>query len=246
MTASAATVHHAKPTAIAENSDANVRASKYGDVYTLGITNKNHALADEGSYFVTTNPTPGTAIAFAVSASVSETAGYFLAIINGSSAGDPSAKNIYLDYLRLICSVVPASGTAGHFFLKSDVSSKYTSGGSALTPVNPNTGNGNSSVASVKAGALTTAAASGVARLISRGVLRGAIPVVNDEYVFDFGGAEAAGGSIILSGTSVQRMGIPVPPVVIGPGSMVGLQLWFPSNASTPSQFELELAHWER
>lgn len=246
MTASSATVRQALPTAVAEGSDANLRGSKYGEPVVIPLLNKNHQLAADGSYFVTTNPTPGTGIAYAVTAAASETAGYFLAIINGSSAGDPSAKTIFLDYLRLIPTVAPASGTSGRFAWRSDVAAKYTSGGSALTPVNPNSGNGNTSVASVKAGALTTAAASGVARLISHGVLRGAIPVVNDEYVFDFGGAEAAGGSIITSGTNVQRMGIPVPPIVIGPGMMVGLQLWFPSNAVTGLSAELELAHWER
>lgn len=246
MTASSATVRQARPTVVAEGSEVSTRASKYGDISVQSIVNKNHLLADEGSYFVTTNPTPGTGIAFVVSAAASETAGYFLAIINGSSQGDPSAKSIYLDYLRLIPTVAPASGTSGRFFWKSDVAAKYTSGGSALTPVNPNSGNGNTSVAAVKAGALTTVAASGVARLLSHGVLRGAIPVVNDEYVFDFGGAEAAGGSIITSGTNVQRMGIPVPPIVIGPGMMVGLQLWFPSNSATGLSAELELAHWER
>lgn len=246
MTAPTIVVRHAKPSVTAEGSEASQRGSKYGDLTVQPLINKNHLLADEGSYFVATNPTPGTGIAFAVNASVSETAGYFLAVINGSSQGDPSAKSIYLDYLRLIPTVAPASGTSGRFFWKSDVAAKYTSGGSTLTPVNPNSGNGNTSVASVKAGALTTAAASGVARLLSHGVLRGAIPVVNDEYVFDFGGAEVAGGSMITSGTNVQRMGIPVPPIVVGPGMMVGLQLWFPSNSATGLSAELELGFWER
>jgi hypothetical protein len=245
MTASSATAAQARPSIVGDGVEKTVRSTRYGDVLVAPLLQKNHMLADEGSYFVTTNPTPATAIAFAVSAAVSETAGYYLFIRNGWSIGASDAKNLYLDYLRLITSVAPASGTAGHFFFKADLASKYTSGGSTLVPVNPNLNSGAASGAIVYAGALTTAAASSSAKLLARGIFRGAIPVVNDETVFHFGSSEPA-GAIITGGTSVQRMSIPVPPIVIAPGYGVGLQLWFPSNASTAAQFELELGHWER
>ena len=245
MTASAVTVGQARTAIVSDGTDRNVRGTKYGEVAVAGLHSKNHQLADEGSYFVTNNPTPGTGIAFAVTAAVSETAGYFLVVRNGWSIGASDAKNLYLDYLRLITTVAPASGTAGHFFWKTDVATKYTSGGSTLTPANPNTNSGAASGAVVYAGALTTVAASSSARLLSRGILRGAIPVINDETVFVFGSPNP-GGEIITSGTSVQRMTIPCPPIIVAPGYAACLQLWFPSNAVTAASFELELGHWER
>src|SRR5712691_6449457 len=111
-------------------------------------------LADEGNYFVATNPTPGTAIAFAVNAAVSETAGYFLSIKNNDPA---NGKRIYPDYSRLICAVAPVSATAGDMFIKLD-SAGFTSGGSAITAVNPNYDSAATSISQINAGALTTAA----------------------------------------------------------------------------------------
>src|SRR5882724_8567682 len=87
-------------------------------------------LADKGAYFISTNPTPGTPLAFAVNAAVSETAGYFLTIKNNEAA---NGKRIYLDYLSLLCGVVPASATAGEMFVKLDTAG-WTSGGTQCTP----------------------------------------------------------------------------------------------------------------
>ena len=197
-------------------------------------------VADEGAYFVATNPTPGTAIAFALNAAVSETAGYFLSIKNTEPA---NGKRIYLDYLRLICAVAPASATAGDMFIKLD-SAGFSSGGSAITPVNPNYDSTTASVADVRAGALTTAARV-AARLVVRARLRTAIPVVGDEWDFVFGAYEHSTAQV-FNGTNPQRMPIGLPPIIIAPQSFALLQLWFPGNAVTPASFEFELGMVER
>src|SRR5437016_11198053 len=90
------------------------------------LTAEKRLLADKGAFFVATNPTPGTGIAFAVNAAVSETAGYFLSIKNTEAA---NGKRVYLDYLRLLCGVVPASATSAEMFIKTDTTG-YSSGGS--------------------------------------------------------------------------------------------------------------------
>src|SRR5216684_235376 len=197
-------------------------------------------LADEGSYFVATNPTPGTAIAFAVNAAVSETAGYFLSVQNSQPA---NGKRIYLDYLRLICGVAPVSATAGDMFIKLD-SSGWTSGGTAITPVNPNYDNAATSVATVNAGALKTAARV-APRLVARARLRTAIPVVGDEWDFIFGAYEHATAQV-FNGTNPQRMPIGLPPVIIAPQAFALVQLWFVGNLTTPASFEFELGMVER
>jgi hypothetical protein len=42
------------------------------------------------------------------------------------------------------------------------------------------------------------------------------------------------------------RMPIVLPPVVIAPQSFALVQLWFPGNAATASQFEFEMGMFER
>jgi hypothetical protein len=197
-------------------------------------------LADEGYYFVATNPTPGTPIAFAVNAAVSETAGYFLSVQNTQPA---NGRRIYLDYLRLICGVAPASATAGDMFVKLD-SAGFTSGGSAITPVSPNYDSAATSIATVNAGALTTAARV-AARLVARARLRTVIPVIGDEWVFSFANPELS-ASTVQNGTNPQRMPIGLPPVIIAPQAFALIQLWFVGNVTTPGSFEFELGMVER
>lgn len=198
--------------------------------------------ADDGRYFVSTNPTPGTGINFAVNAAVSETAGYFLTVQNTATAvGGAAAKSgsrVYLDYLRLICVAVPASATAGELFVKVD-SAGRTSGGTQCPPVNPNFDSAAASVSDVWAGAITTAARAS-ARLVARAKLRAAIPVAGDEWNFVFGSQEHSTAQV-LNGTNSQRMPIGLAPVVLAPQSFALLQLWFPGNAATPASFEFEL-----
>lgn len=86
-----------------------------------------------------------------------------------------------------ISTAVPAAGLSGHFFLKVDNRDRYASGGTQLTPINVNIDGGTGSISQLFVGAVTTVAPSPAARLLCRGVIRSAIPVVNDEYVFRFG-----------------------------------------------------------
>lgn len=233
------------PHAESDGTDMDVRLGRYREQYVLNLYPTMHGTSDEGTYYTANNPTPGTGIAFAVNAAVSETAGYFLNIKNNDALGAADAFRIYMHYIRLICTVAPASGTAGHFFLKSDNVNRYSSGGTALTGVAVNTDTSTTSIALVNAGALTTAAASQGARLLSRGVLRSAIPVAADEWYFAFGAVDGP-GSIQLAGTAAQRMVIPCPPVILGPQHNLGLQLWFPANATTPLSAEVEVGWFER
>lgn len=234
-----------RPDAESDSTTKVLRAGRYGEPYVLNLWNSSHMLCDEGSYFTTSNAAPGTAIAFVVNATVSETAGNFLYIKNNDTVGNGRAKRVYLDYIRLIQSVIPAAGIAGNFFIKTDRVDRYTSGGTQLTSVNPNTDQANSSVCQIFAGALTTVAPSPSARTVARGILRSVIPVANDEYIFKFGGVEAAAfGS--LGGAVAQRMIIPCPPIILGPQANLCMQIWFASNAVTPAQFEIEVGAVER
>jgi hypothetical protein len=218
------------------------RTGRYrGSVPVTTLIRTKQILADDEGYFVATNPTPGTPIVFAVNPAVSETAGYFLSVFNKDS---PGGKRIFLDYLKLLVGAVPASATAAEMLVKLDTAG-FSSGGSAITPVNPNGDSAAASVATINAGALTTAVRSGNARLVTRNKLRTVIPVAGDEWDFVFAGDEFAGAGA-FNGTNPQRMPVGLPPVIIAPQQFALLQLWFPANAVTPASFEFELGYSEK
>jgi len=88
----------------------NVRGGRYGEQYVLPLIPTKHLLADEGSYFIATNPTPGTALAYNVQAAFSDTVPLFY-VQNNDSKANPFGKRLYLDYIKLICTTAPASST---------------------------------------------------------------------------------------------------------------------------------------
>lgn len=233
------------PDAESDSTDKSLRGGRYGEAYVAPLPSLTHWYSDEGSYQIATTPTPGTSVAFAVNASVSETAGNFLYLKNNDTQGNTRAKRVYLHHVRLITTAVPAAGLSGQFFFKVDNKDRYSSGGTTLGIVNANIDGGVGTVAQVTVGAITTTAPSPSARLLSRGVLRSAIPVANDEFLFKFGTCEM-GDSSSLGGIVAQRIVIPCPPIILGPQSNLCMQLWFPSNAVTPASFEVEMGWWER
>lgn len=213
------------------------------ELYVSTIIPDYKLVADEGSYLVGTSPTPGTPLSYQVSAAFSDT----VALLSLRNADGSNGKRIYLDYIRLIMgATVPASATAGQFAMKLDSGSARASAGTVLTPVNPNIDVGNASIADLRYNP-TVAAVTGAARLISRGVLRSVIPVANDEWFFTFGTVEKS-SAISLGGAVAQRMMIPCPPVVLGVNTneTFFFHVWFPGNAATAGQFELECGWFER
>src|SRR4051812_23324271 len=127
------------PSTNAQSAQAQFRAGRYGEQYVVPLTAGLYAMADEGTYYRSTNQTPGTATAYSITTAFSATAAFAI-IRNTDSAG---GKRLFLDYLRLICTTVPASATSAHFAVSVDTANRYTSGGTALTPQNVNTNDTN-------------------------------------------------------------------------------------------------------
>lgn len=211
----------------------------------------DHALVDEGSYFVTTNPTPGTVIATTTSvvddaATASATHAQnapVMHIVNKGAFGDVNAKTIYLKYLRMMLSQVPTSATTWRFAIRTSQTPRYTSGGSDLTPLNANAGSSIASTARVLFGAVLTALAPDN-RLISNGAVGSVIPVTLDVWTFTFG--DAVQPSNFLNGSaSAKNVTISLPPIAIPPGCNLNFEMWGASNAAAPS-WEFEMGHAER
>lgn len=235
------------PDAESDSTEKTLRGGRYGEAYVLPIMPTMHLLADEGTYQVATTPTPGTGVPFVVNAGVSETAGNFIYWKNNESQGNTRAKRVYVSYIRLIMTALPAAGVSGHAFLKVDNTSRAAAapGGTQIVPVNANIDSGTGTVSQIWVGANTTTAPSASARLVDRVVLRSILPIINDEWVFAFG-PSSIHGSIGLATATAQRMVVPCLPLILGPQDNFCLQLWFPSNAVTPASFEVVAGFWER
>jgi len=224
-----------------------IRGGKYGEIISIGLYGKKHFLADEGSYFIATNPTPYTPIAVTTSIiTFAETAGAVgvaMLLKNLEARSSQNGKRLYLDYIKLMVVGVPTSATSWQYALVIDDNPlRWTSGGSAITPVNPNGDCNLPSIAQIYFGALTTAVPNN-RRLVSRGTLRGVIPTTFDEYIINSGSAEGGSGfaSAAASGKSVNQ----APPIILGPQQNLALTLWGAANAAAPT-FEFEMGWWER
>lgn len=226
--------------------DPGQRNGQYGERHVLNIVPTKHLLAEEGSYFVSTNPTIGTGVAAGIQTTFSDTLAAFV-IRNTDVAG---GKSIYLDYIKLLCTVAPASATSLQYAGKLEPATPRaaTAAVATLTPVNVNGGVAVQPMARIDAftgGAWETVpAASTSARIVSRGALRGVIAVIGDELILAFGSVDPAGGAGAPS--SGSRQGGSAAPVVIPPGGSYTLHLWFPANAATGPSFEYEIGHYER
>ena len=239
--------HRDLPSGYPESNAVPQRGSRRGEAYTLPLTgSKLHSLADEGSYFVATNPTVGTAIAGITASDGFDDLETYLFLRNTESVTASTGKRIYLDYIKLQAVAVGTNGTNFSFAAKLDKgNNRFTSGGSAITPANVNMDSSVSSIATLRAGAVVTAAASADARLVASGLLRSVIKVAGDQYLFDFGSSSKVMSSHIVAGTAIANVVIPCPPVVIGPGQMFLLHE-FAASQTVAASYTFEVGWWER
>ncbi len=207
--------------------------------YGFGV--KNHRYAQAGAYFMATNPTPGTGIISGVVTSLADTTPVLL-VRNNNAAG--SGICIYPDFLRLHVTVVGIGHTSPKLSLKLDssqITSRYTSGGSTITPVSSGGGSvavagGSGTVASTQAqvyfGAITAAAA-GAAVLIDTFQLASAIEVVNDTWTVDFGSPTGSIKTALAdNSTTITHGYFPTAPICIGPQQTMTAHLWAASMST--------------
>jgi hypothetical protein len=222
-----------------------VRGGKYGEMYALNLYYSMHGLSDEGSYYFTSNPTPGTGIIIPMIAAFDATKPA-LVIQNQDNLG---GKRTYIDYLKLILTVVGGgSPTDLKYAIYMDNINRYTSGGSQLSVVNANMDAGGNPISKVWFGAITAPAASAAVRLISSGTIRTIASVVNDTDIWTFSSIEknSAGTSLALATAGVFNS--PVPPAILGPGAnhSLLLYLWSTGETTTGKTYTIDLGFWER
>jgi hypothetical protein len=201
------------------------------------------ALCSEGSLFVATNPTPGTGVAgIAATGAFSDAESLLHVRVN-----DASVKRHIPIALLLEVTAAGTNGTNLAFAIKGDTgATRYTSGGAALAPVNPNMRSANVPESTSYFGALVTAPATASARLISHGLLRSVIAVVGDKFLFTWGSAGAGlPAGMVMEGTAQAAIHRNVPAMELGATDQMVMSLFAASQTGAIS-FQYEYIFAER
>lgn len=215
------------------------RAGRYGEAYTLPVSNKELWACDEGSYFVALTPTSGTGIiGHAAPTTFDETKPYIV-LYNGGQ------NRIYPQFLELNETVAGVGGTGVSFTICTDTGNRYSSAGTALTVNNTNHDSINASGVTGYCGAVIATAATATRRNHGDIVFRGTtIDIIGDTYTIVFGAPSSNGGASSKVATLVDASRVAAP-VCIGPGQSFLVHQWRASQSTGPT-FQVRLGFIER
>src|SRR5882672_163527 len=215
----------------------------------IGLGSSRQQLAASGKVYVVTNPTPGTAIAFANNTAFSATANGLWCISNQNPTG---GATIYLDRVKLIqTATAPANGLV----VRAEC---YTASGVvalsgaflARTPVNVNPGypsNSGGTVTTFAAGAGTVSAKSNTRLGGVMFAAEGAI-VRYDALTFEFGADGLSKGKVgVTAAHAVDPTDIVVvaPPMSIAPGYSGWMNLWGVAPDTNVPSYEFQIQYAE-
>lgn len=211
----------------------------------LSVLPPDQAAAGNGQYMVVTNPTPGTAIAYAQQVAFSATANGMFAIQNSEVLG---GRSVYIDYLKLIqTATAPATTLVMRFEAFNETGIVALTGAVATrTPVVSNGGvvPGTVTVQSFAAGAATVPAAVGTRRLQGVAAINTGVTVIHDQFILQFGSGDAIGGTAGLTAaraTASATITGQIAPVVIPPNTTSWLNMWWVTGTTNVASFEFEL-----
>lgn len=211
----------------------------------MALKNIINDLLGGSTRFVNSNPTIDTGVKLqgdTTTAWVATTPSILIvnndtgAAFGGSAVIKTGTKRIALDQIWLRVTGAGAGLTTLECAIIIDDINRYASGGTDVSANSTSADDRNNpaSIAKVYYGA--TASAADSARVVGRAILRGAIPVVNDQYILDFGAMGVGGESAsAISGTAVIAQAFKIPPLVIGAGQSALIYLWATSMSTSPA-----------
>lgn len=214
------------------------------------LSSSRQALAAAGKMFAVTNPTPGTAIAFANNVAYSATANGLWCISNNNNAG---GATIQVDRLKLIQT---AAAPANNLMLRAEIFNEtgivaLTGSAAARTPVNLNGAFGNSTgaiVTTFNTGAGTVAAAAGTRRFIGSMSLAQGVNIRYDSITFEFGtdrSSPSKAGVTAVRATDPADQVCFGPPVTIAPQCSSWMNLWGIAPDTNVPSYEFTLLYTE-
>ena len=204
-------------------------------------------VADSGGMYVASMPAASLGAGIAGNASgvatFVETTPYIILVNLG-------LKTIYPVHLRMHTVAVGTGNTTGaqNWTFTIDPVNRYTSGGTALVPVNTNMTSPNQSGAEIYVGGTLVATAASPLRVIvgHQATKYGHIEIVHDCLQFNFGGAEQCDPCSFINNTSTNsHYTVNFAPVAIGPGHSFIAYRWVASNSALPT-YEVEMAYFEK
>lgn len=236
------------PSPISNNVRGPARATRYGELVMSPLNKWRHVSADEGTYFAAHNATndasttlAGHAAPVLVDADATMTKP-FIHLIN--SAVTTSQVRAYLDFIEIEVITAGANGTADSWAAQLDTgATRVSSGGTALTIVNPNMQSTTTPTIVALGGAVVSGAESANVRHLAHGQFRPSIQIAGDKYLFVFGGdPENIGASSIAT---IAHHVIGLPPVILGPADQLLLALYSPSQ-SAAGVYKVRMSWMER
>lgn len=234
------------PTPENQNTWLGARATRYGDAYVQPLGLDRHPFALEGTYFIAHNATNDAATTLAghaapvlVDADVTMTKPFIHLRMDPSSS-----KYAFLDFIQIEVITAGANGTADSWATQLDTgSTRVSSGGTALTRLNPNMRSSATPDLACLGGAVVTGAETTSVRELAHGQFRPSIQIAGDKYTFVFGGDPAAAGTDSIA--TIAHHVVPLPPVVLGAQDQFLLALYSPSQ-SAAGVYKVRLGWVER
>src|SRR5678816_4558901 len=225
----------ALPSPVAPGVRGPARGDRYGNQGVIPFNKWRHAVADQGCYFIAHNATNDAATTLAghaapvlVDADATMTKPF---LHFRSTLASTDTKRQYLDFIEIEVITAGANGTADSWACQLDTgATRVSSGGTALTIVNPNMQSTATPGMVILGGAVVTGAESANVREVGHGQFRPSIQVAGDKYMFIFGGDPEAVGSTSIATIAHHVVGLP--PVIMGPTDQFLLALYSPSQSA--------------
>lgn len=238
-----------KPAPVNQGEYGPFRLSRYGEVMNRNIDRRT--LAEEGSYFIAHNPTndasttlAGHAAPVLADADATLTKPFVFIRVPANST-----KLVYLDFIEVDVVTAGANGTTDNWADQLDTgNTRYASGGTALTIVNPNMQSTETSLFAGQTNHLlggdAVAGAEGASvRHLGHGQIRAAIHIAGDRYVYQYGMDPSVGSNVVAAAAS--RHVINRPAVILGATDQYLLAFYAPSQ-SAAAVYKLRMGWFER
>lgn len=225
-----------------------LRASRYGEQMVRQVD--RIALAEQGTYFVAHNATNDAATTLAghaapvlADADTTMTKPFVFLRVPSSAT-----TRLYLDFIEIDVVTAPTGATTDNWADQLDTgTTRYSSGGTALTIVNPNMQSAATSMLSgqtnhLLGGAVVVGAEGANVRELGHGQMRSGIAIIGDRYLFKYGAPPEIGANVVA--TAASRHVINRPAVILGATDQYLLALYGPSW-SAAAVYKLRMGWYE-
>jgi hypothetical protein len=228
-------VNRSLPGAQNDNTYGPMRVSRRGELVTAdSILKARHIAADEGTYFFAHNATNDAATTLAGHAApvlVDADATMTKPILHLRMPSSVGNIRAYLDFVEIEIITAGANGTADSWAAQLDTgATRVSSGGTAMTALNPNMQSSAAAALVLLGGAVVTGAETANVRDLGFGQFRPTIQIAGDKYMFVFGGAPETIGATSVATITHHVVGLP--PVILGATDQLLLALYSPSQSA--------------